>query len=375
MATKHEVLQDVTFGDAVAEQEADNLQRYFVSTDQWRRVLSGTTDVVYGPKGSGKSAIYSLLQRQAAEMAQRNITFITAENPRGTPAFRELATDPPATEVEFVRLWKLYFLSLIGTLLEEPTGNADAAFVVSQLQESGLLQKTSNLKDRLSAVWRYVRSFFVWESAEGGLKLDPVSGLPSGITGKITFGSPQPELSKAGMTSVDTLLTKADSALTTLNRKIWIGIDRLDVAFEDNEDLEANALRALFRVYRDFQSYPSIDLLSPALEMTPYSQKPAEKLAVFQMAVAFPTLDSVKVFLRTDIWNRISETGFREASHITKTLTITWNKDLLLNLVMRRALQSSVLCSFYGIEPEKILDDLVAQRQLFGRMMPPQAEY
>jgi hypothetical protein len=281
MATKHEVLQDVTFGDAVAEQEADNLQRYFVSTDQWRRVLSGTTDVVYGPKGSGKSAIYSLLQRQAAEMAQRNITFITAENPRGTPAFRELATDPPATEVEFVRLWKLYFLSLIGTLLEEPTGNADAAFVVSQLQESGLLQKTSNLKDRLSAVWRYVRSFFVWESAEGGLKLDPVSGLPSGITGKITFGSPQPELSKAGMTSVDTLLTKADSALTTLNRKIWIGIDRLDVAFEDNEDLEANALRALFRVYRDFQSYPSIDL---------------------------------KVFLRTDIWNRITDSSISKVT-------------------------------------------------------------
>ena len=33
--------------------------------------------------------------------------------------------------------------------------------------------------------------------------------------------------------------------------KFWILLDRLDVAFADSADLEANALRALFRVYPD----------------------------------------------------------------------------------------------------------------------------
>lgn len=341
MLTKRDVLQDVNFGDSVAEQEADNLQRYFVSTEQWRKVLSGNTDVIYGPKGSGKSAIYSLLQQQAAELSKRNVTFIPAENPRGATAFQDLVTDPPATEVEFVRMWKLYILSLIGELFLDASDNTDARFVVSHLQAAGLIQKDRSLTDIASATWRYVRSFFKWESAQGEVKLDPTTGMPAGLSGKITFGSFKPELAKVGAISVDTLLAKANAALEAMNRNIWVGIDRLDVAFPDNEDLEANALRSLFKSYLDFQAYPRI---------------------------------VPKIFLRTDIWTRISEQGFREASHITRTLTITWNKDLLLNLLMRRALQSSKLCEFYGIEPGRILEDIVSQRQLFERMLPTQID-
>jgi hypothetical protein len=339
--TKKDVLQDVNFGDSVAEQEADNLQRYFVSTEQWRKVFTGATDVVYGPKGSGKSAIYSLLQQQETQLSKRNTTFITAENPRGATAFQDLVTNPPATDVQFVRMWKLYFLSLVGGFLLDATANEDAHFVVSHLQEAGLVEKNRSLTDMASAAWRYVRSFFQWESAQGEVKLDPITGMPVGVSGKITFGTFKPELAKAGVTSVDTLLVRANAALHAMNRHIWVGIDRLDVAFPDNEDLEANALRALFKVYLDFQAYPRI---------------------------------VPKIFLRTDIWDRISEQGFREASHITRTLTITWSKDLLLNLLMRRALQSSQLCSFYSIDADRVLEDLASQRQEFERMLPPQID-
>ena len=34
-----------------------------------------------------------------------------------------------------------------------------------------------------------------------------------------------------------------------------------------------------------------------------------------------------KIFLRSDIWNRIMEGGFREASHITKTADLEWNES------------------------------------------------
>jgi hypothetical protein len=58
--SKQDVLANMTFGERIAEDEAEALVSYFVETDQWRRLISGSVDVVYGPKGSGKSALYSL---------------------------------------------------------------------------------------------------------------------------------------------------------------------------------------------------------------------------------------------------------------------------------------------------------------------------
>jgi hypothetical protein len=54
-------------------------------------------------------------------------------------------------------------------------------------------------------------------------------------------------------------------------------LDRLDVAFAENSDLESNALRALFGVYLDLGSLSNV---------------------------------SVKIFLRTDIWARITTADF-----------------------------------------------------------------
>jgi len=58
---KIEVLRDMAFGQRVAEEEGEALATYFVETDHWRRLFADQADVVYGPKGSGKSALYSLL--------------------------------------------------------------------------------------------------------------------------------------------------------------------------------------------------------------------------------------------------------------------------------------------------------------------------
>ena len=55
------VLRTLSFGQRIAEEERDYLANYFVETDQWRRMYSGDVDIVYGAKGSGKSALYFLL--------------------------------------------------------------------------------------------------------------------------------------------------------------------------------------------------------------------------------------------------------------------------------------------------------------------------
>jgi hypothetical protein len=70
-------------------------------------------------KGAGKSALYFLIQENTDDFFDRRVLLIAAENPQGAPAFKDLEVDPPTTEREFVAIWKLYFLSLLGRAMEE----------------------------------------------------------------------------------------------------------------------------------------------------------------------------------------------------------------------------------------------------------------
>lgn len=339
---KTAILRSVNFGQRVAENEAENLKRYFVKTDQWRKAIDGEVDIIYGPKGSGKSAIYSLLLENAGELLERSIIFVTAENPRGATAFKDIITHPPTTENEFQILWKLYLLTLIVDACENHgVKNGDLQSVTKQLVEAGLLVPRSSLAEKFSSAVRYVRKFFNPESAETTTLFDPITGVPIGISGKITFAPPTQEQARIGIQSLDTLLELTASALDELQLHVWLGVDRLDVSFADNEDLEANALRALFKVYLDFQGYSTIHL---------------------------------KIFLRTDIWRRITTGGFREASHITKALTLTWGKNQLLNLIMRRLTQSQPLVDAYAIDCDSVLGDIAQQESLFYRVFPGQVD-
>ena len=109
---KRHLLRHLSFGSRVAEEEIDDLRSYFVETHQWEKIFDGSVDIVYGPKGSGKSALYFLLLSWLDDLFDQSIILIPAENPRGAPVFKDLVADPPITELEFVSLWKLYMLSL-----------------------------------------------------------------------------------------------------------------------------------------------------------------------------------------------------------------------------------------------------------------------
>ena len=88
---KIDVLRELRFGQRVAEEEGESLAEYFVETDHWRWLYTDEIDVVYGPKGAGKSALYSLLIARADELFDRQVILAPAENPRGAPAFQDLA--------------------------------------------------------------------------------------------------------------------------------------------------------------------------------------------------------------------------------------------------------------------------------------------
>ena len=336
-------LANITFGQRVAEEEVNELATYFVETDQWRKIWAGDVDIVYGPKGSGKSAIYFLLSSRADNLFDREIILIPAENPRGTPAFSDLVEDPPTTEAEFRALWKLYLLALIGEQFQDyDLTSTEATQVSAALEEAGLLEPKSTLQRKLSSALHYIRSWLNPESIEGGIQLDPTTGMPIGVTGKISPREPSPEQASKGIVSLDALYQVADIALREAGLTAWIVLDRLDVAFAERRDLEENALRALFRVYVDLLSLENIKL---------------------------------KVFLRDDIWKRITSSGgFREASHITRTETISWDEDSLMHLIIRRTIQNSAIQERYGVTPDDVMASTESQKALFFRIFPQQID-
>ncbi len=322
---KRDLLRSMTFGHRVAEEETDALGTYFVETDHWDRLFNGEIDVVYGAKGAGKSALYALLLARSDKLFDRNVSLVAAENPRGAPAFRDLLTDPPTSEREFIGLWKLYFSSLLHSVLKDfGINNESSKELEEALAREGLVKGSLSLASLLRGIRTYVRGALNPQAVEGGVEVDSITQLPKGFKGKIIR-----------------LLELANEALSAAGLKAWILLDRLDVAFAEDVRLEANALRALFRVYLDLLAFPSIQL---------------------------------KIFLRTDIWARITSEGFREASHVTRHITISWNRNSLLNLVVRRAIYNNNIKETYGVTDE--LTRLPAQEQevFFYKLCPDQVD-
>ena len=340
--SKQDVLHALNFGARVAEDERDGLADYFVETDLWRKVWSGTVDVVFGPKGSGKSAIYTSLMNRESEMNARNIVLMTAEKPRGNTVFQGLTTSPPTGEVEFIGIWKLYILTLLGTVISERgLSGRDADRVRDALVREQLLPASdATLTTRFRMVWEWISSRAGRIVPTTEVQLDPATQTPVlGFT--ISLQEPSSQDRARGVVSLDDLLASANEALDSNDVDVWVLFDRLDVAFSDSRILEANGIRALFKAYLDMRELNRI---------------------------------GIKIFLRTDIWDEVTKSGFREASHITRQIRIEWGRVMLLNLVVRRALSINEVRDYYGVTSENVLRDAQAQRTFFNEMVPDKVD-
>lgn len=335
---KLELLRGLEIGERVAEDEAEKLERYFVETDQWRQMQSGTVDVVYGPKGSGKSALYTLLNRKDGDFFDHGILLAAGENVRGATVFRSVVSDPPPSELAFIYLWKLYCLTLIAnTLRSYDIKNEAAKSIISSLETSGLLPASAMLAVIFKAVTTYLKSWLNKDtkSIEYAVTVDHASGAAT-VSRKREF-SAQSEEQNLDDIPVDELLDVANRAFKEAGFSVWILFDRLDVAFADSPDLERNALRALFRTYNDMKAHSQV---------------------------------SLKIFVRDDIWRRITEGGFTEASHITKSLTIDWNSESLLNLIVLRLLNNPSLVAAYNVDLGAIRGSHDVQSEFFYKLFP-----
>jgi len=331
----HEDL-NITFGDRVAENESQQLNSYFIKTQHWEKVRAGEVDIIFGSKGSGKSALYTLLFSKSVEMEGEGVTLISAEKPTGQTVFSEIKNTPPTTTNEFVVLWKIYLCQLIVKELMAKGKCIDSAnFVREKLVEAGLIEESNTLKRLVNNAMKFTKNLFNIESIEGN------ADLGSAVGGKITFRTPTFEMKNNGDISVDELLEKLGNFLQENCLSHWVLFDRLDVAFDQDADLEKNALRALFKTYRDIEDLGSIRL---------------------------------KIFLRDDIWKRITDEGFRESSHITRTTIISWSNQSLLNLIVMRAIKNSSILEKYNVDYDSVERSHAEQRVLYYKIFPSQVD-
>lgn len=338
LETKLSIVSALDFGSGVAEDEKAELASYFLETDVWRKVWEGKVDLILAPKGGGKSAIYSTLIDRSDALAERKILIGAAENPQGEPAFQSLLEKNPS-EAAFKEIWLLYFASIVSEqLTRSEIKNPPAKELHERLRSADLLSGTRPKKKVLQAVWAYVVGRLSPEKLETQVHLDSTSGMPTGITGSMTFASPAGSLPVSELLD-DTgdLFELAQQALTKAGVSVWICLDRLDAAFATAPELERNALRALFRAYLDIKGYDRI---------------------------------SLKMFLRSDIWSDITSGGFREASHIVRRRQILWTEPALLQLVTRRILKCDELVDHYHLDASAVLANSELQDETFKRVFP-----
>ena len=335
---KKDLLKSIEIGSRVAEQEEDGLARYFVETDQWESLYTGKADVVFGAKGTGKSALYTLLSLKENDLFDRGIVISPAENVRGETVFRSLVSSPPPSENSFIFLWKLYCLVLSArTLRDYDIQNEHSQRLVRILEETNLLPKKASLSSMFSSVKKFFWGLINREAdaVEYSITIDSESGLPV-ATRRVEFKDKNEYLSLDEV-PVNDLLEIANVAFCKQGFEFWILFDRLDVAFSESKELEKNALRALVRCYNDFMAYPSINL---------------------------------KIFIRDDIWKQIAVGGFREASHVTRTINIVWTADGLLNLIMKRLMFNDSFVSYCNVDRDKSSSDFSIQKEIMFGVLP-----
>ena len=201
-----------------------------------------------------------------------------------------------------------------------------------------MLPAGNDLASYFRSATRYVKGWLGRDKAsvEHEISLDPVSGVPT-VKRKVKYAKGKVPSRRLDDLPLDELLALADRILSTGGRTVWIAFDRLDVAFVETPDLERNALRALFRAYNDLKARTRIRL---------------------------------KIFVRDDVWRRITSGGFTEASHITKSIHIEWNAENLLNLLVLRLVVSAKLRHFYKVKTAEIKGSYEKQVELFYRIFP-----
>ena len=303
----------------MAEHDID-LERYFVETETFRSLVEDRVDVIAGDKGTGKTALFRILQGRYTSIPELDkVEIVAGFNPAGNPVFQRLAEGDVLNEGQYITIWKGYFVSLVGNWvldLEDPGSYTDTMTALdSMLTRVGLRSRDDSPSTIFSQIVNLFRRLAHPQSIETAVTITP-NGLPIVIP-KVTFADTPTVPGEAEVVEHETAFQLLSDVLEELDLTVWLVMDRLDEAFQGFPDAEVPALRALFRSYLDLLQFPRVKL---------------------------------KLFVRRDLFARIIEGGFVNLTHINaRKLEIAWDENDLYDLLCKRIAESKSFVEALGI--------------------------
>ena len=328
-----DALSQLELGSSVAEYD-EALEDYFIETDVFRALVEDRRDTIAGDKGTGKTALYRILQKRYPKLLD-DVEVLPGFNPAGAPVFQRLVDGVPLEEGQYITVWKAYMVSLVGNWVLQMN---EGAFSNNMKALDTLLTKTGlrSADDTASAIFSQIVNLFKRlahpASAELAITITP-DGLPI-ITPHVEFDA---------TTGAPETLVRHDDALRLLNDvleeigfRAWVVLDRLDEAFQGFPDAEIPVLRALLRTYLDLADFDHVTL---------------------------------KLFVRKDLFRRIIEDGFVNLTHVNaRKVEIVWDEEDLLDLLCRRLRENSDFIDALGLSSEATNDDV------FNAVFPRQVD-
>lgn len=296
-----DILRQLELGSSVAEHD-EALEDYFIETEVFRALVEDRRDTIAGDKGTGKTALYRILQKRYPSLLA-DVEVLAGFNPAGAPVFQRLAEGEPWEEGQYISVWKAYVLSLVGNWvlqIHEGDFSPRMSELDALLRKTGLSSSDDSASTIFSQIVNLFRRILNPKSAEFTATITP-DGLPI-IVPKVEFGE-TPD-SEPATVRHDEALRLLNEVLDEVGFSVWVVLDRLDEAFQGFPDSEIPALRALLRTYLDLAEFDRITL---------------------------------KLFVRKDLFRRVIEGGFVNLTHVNaRKVEIVWDEEDLLDLLCRR---------------------------------------
>lgn len=329
-----DVLSLLDVGNSVAEFD-QSLEKYFVENEAFNSLISDRADIIAGDKGTGKTAVYRILQKRYASLPElKGVEVLAGFNASGNPVFQKLVQQEQLSEGQYSSLWKTYFLSLIGNWALGIVGDEQSpalAKLDKLLTDTGLRSADDKAATIFSKIVNSIQRVLKPTSAEMEMTISE-TGIPI-VTPRIHFG--KSEQQNTIEVAHENSLKLLNDCLKELDISVWVAMDRLDEAFQGFPDIEIPALRALLRTYLDLLEFDQFRL---------------------------------KLFVRRDLFRRIIGDGFVNLTHINaRKKEIIWDEADLLNLLTRRIKDGEKFL-------EKIAGKTASDEQIFYKLFPPKVD-
>ena len=298
-------------------------------------------DIIKGIKGSGKTALYRLfyfLKEFSIENKQLHCIF--GVETTGDPVFRLFNTEFAKYDaVQFENFWSIYFILLVAKYINDnesikKTLGSDVKVINDIISNMGIKIKKYeySLKDSINIIQKLIGAVTVTTSISPS---DNATQIVSNSS--ISFDLKKMDELKVKPLYISEFRDRIASILYKYKIKIWLLLDRLDEVFPHHSNEEKYGLIGLLKSSYNFNC--------PELR--------------------------IKIFIRDDIIDFISEDGFTALTHVFDRCsnTMNWSKDQVLQLIVLRISAIEGIRNYYSIEKEK-LESGFYREHVFNKVFP-----